>query len=160
MKSTYVYKLNGPATSAVTLFILIFSGLMVFLAFLEPDKFIGIQIGLPFGAMAYGALAAGALFLSIRLVWIWSNQRNSTRAISLQAEAITLPKSVTSNREITIPYSNITKLNYLKIARTSLNVIQIHHDKGITQISDLGFSTQDEFSEIYDNLRQKVSKSL
>ncbi|HAT87495.1 hypothetical protein [Cohaesibacter gelatinilyticus] len=160
MKSTYVYKLNGPATSAVTLFILIFSGLMVFLAFLEPDKFIGIQIGLPFGAMAYGALAAGALFLSIRLVWIWSNQRNSTRAISLQAEVITLPKSVTSNREITIPYSNITKLNYLKIARTSLNVIQIHHDKGITQISDLGFSTQDEFSEIYDNLRQKISKSL
>jgi hypothetical protein len=160
MNSKYLYKLNGPATFSITFFMLIFAGLMIFMAILEPHRFIGLGVGSPFGAIGYAFLASGSLFLALRMIWTWMHQRNSRRSICLHSDTITLPKSVMSDREITISYSDIRKIDHHKIARTSLKIIQIHHSEGITQISNLGIASQADFSNLYDNLRLQVSKSL
>nr|WP_321444172.1 hypothetical protein [uncultured Cohaesibacter sp.] len=55
---SYPYRLQGPSVSLIGLLIAIFGGLILFMAWSEPDRFIGLSVGFPLGALLYGTLAA------------------------------------------------------------------------------------------------------
>ena len=73
-KAVFSYRLQGPSTFLLTLLVGIFSGLMVFMMRIEPDRFMGIDLGFPFGLLIYGALALVSLAICIRLIMAWRRQ--------------------------------------------------------------------------------------
>lgn len=156
MKLTYSYNLNGPATFVLALLIIIFALLMAFLAYSEQDNIIGISLGFPAGLMVYGLIASGSFYLAFWLIAQWHQQKSNQRVICIEDHAVTLPLNVYSRAYVTLPFNEIDDVSYVSASRIGLKVIQLKHHGKVTQISDLGFSSQSKFFELYEQLRNHV----
>ena len=153
---SYPYRLQGPSVSLIGLLIAIFGGLMLFMAWSEPDRFIGLPVGSPVGALLYGALAAIAFGVIFMMARAWLSQRNGERQIIFMTDRVLLPKSPFTNQLIAIPYASIKSVRQQSASRAAMRFIVIKHDKGHTQIANFGFQTTEAFEAVFEELRKKV----
>ncbi len=153
---SYPYRLQGPSVSLIGLLIAVFGGLMLFMAWSEPDRFIGLSVGFPLGALLYGALAAIAFAAIFIMARAWLAQRDGERQIIFMMDRVLLPKTPFSNQLIAIPYANIKSVRQQSASRAAMRFIVIKHDKGHTQIANFGFQTTTAFEAVFEELRKRV----
>ena len=157
-KRIFPYRLQGPSLSVIGLLIGIFGFLMVFMAWLEGDRFIGMPVGYPVGGLLYLALAVMAFLAIFLMTQAWQSQRNGRREIVFDQDRLYLPKNLFSNTVISIRYISIRQVSQQSASRAAMTFIRIEHDFGITQISDLGFETSEMFEDVYRLLRKRAGK--
>ncbi len=152
----FSYKLRGWAVVFTSIFLFIFAGLMIFMAIIEPDIFLGLKLASPGGTIAYGALAVLSLGLIILLIKRHSVQKGTDRVIVFGAQSITLPESLASPSLITLRYDTINKVEYETASRAAMKFIRLDHNGTHTRISDMGFEHQQDFNKVYSLLREKT----
>lgn len=157
-KHTFPYRLQGPSLTVIGLLIGVFGFLMVFMAWLEGDRFIGVPVGYPIGALLYLAIAAVAFLAIFLMAKAWQSQRKGGRDITFEQDRVYLPKTPFSNEIISIRYASIQEVSQQSVSRAAMTFIRIKHDLGTTQISDLGFETTDMFEDVYRLLRKRSGK--
>lgn len=153
---SYPYRLQGPSISVIGLLIALFGFLMLFMAWREPDRFIGLPVGFPVGALLYGGLAALAVAAILVMVRAWRAQRDGHCQILFEADRVLLPKNPFSTQIIAIPYASIQRVEHQSASRAAMRFILIKHDGGQSQIADFGFETADDFEGVYQQLRARM----
>ncbi|TLP48748.1 hypothetical protein FDK21_03560 [Cohaesibacter sp. CAU 1516] len=153
---SFPYHLQGPSVCLIGLLIALFGGLMLFMAWTEPDRFIGMPVGYPAGAFLYGALALVAFTAIFIMARAWAMQRHGERQIRFEEDRVLLPKNPFSNQIIAIPYRTIRSVNQQSASRAAMRFIVIKHAAGHTQIADFGFETKAAFEMVFETLRKRV----
>lgn len=150
------YHLQGPSVCLIGLLIALFGGLMLFMAWAEPDRFIGMPVGYPTGAFLYGALALVAFAAIFLMARAWAIQRHADRQIRFEKDRVLLPKNPFSDQTISIPYRTIRSVKQQSASRAAMRFIVIKHAAGHTQIADFGFETKAAFEMVFETLRERA----
>lgn len=156
---SYDYRFRGWSLLFTAFFLLVSSAMMLVLAKIDPDSFIGIPLASGMGSLLYIASAAGLAALFGILFVRTRSQKGSNRDICFEAHQISLPKSLYSNARVTIPYRSITSVELQSLRRSASQAITINYDNQSVLIADLGFETKAEFHKVYDQLQKRRSGS-
>ncbi|WP_319530500.1 hypothetical protein [uncultured Cohaesibacter sp.] len=159
-ETVFPYRLQGPSTLLLTILIGIFGGLMLFMMRIEPDRFVGIYLGFPFGLLIYGALALVSLAICIRLMLAWSRQRGTDRAIFLTDTALHMPENVWSDRVVSINFRDIETIAFDNAARLPFSFIRVRCGLGNLRISDMGFETRADFLALHTALIAATKRAV
>lgn len=153
----FSYKLRGWSAGLIGFFLLIFAGLMAFLAFEEPDRFFGAEVGNSLGAVLYSSLALATLASMFIILRRGYGHQAQVRVISFGADNVRFPNSLSANHTITLRYDEIEDVVLEQSSRTATKNILLRHGGTYTRISDMGFNDSAEFQAVYEQFRFRTN---
>jgi len=153
----FSYKLRGWSAGLMGFFLLIFAGMMVFMALEEPNKFFGVDVGNSVGTILYGALALASLASLFVIFRRGYGHQAQIRVITFGADNVRFPKSLSANHTITLRYDEIEDVALEQSSRTATKNILLRHGGTYTRISDMGFDDSAEFQAVYEQFRSRAN---
>ena len=123
---TYEYRLRGWSLLFVAFVLLFMGSMMLFMAFIEPDAFIGVPLAPNMGFLLYGISGIALFVLFAMILMRVRSQKSANRVIRLGLVSVAFPKSLYSNAIVEIPYTSIDRLELERVSRAATH---FHSDR-------------------------------